>query len=47
MLRKMSPDFIGNRMQMALQKEVIYMIDSGIADPEDIDAVMKYGPGAR
>ncbi len=46
-VKKDVPGFIGNRMQMALQREVMYMIDSGIADPEDIDAVMKYGPGAR
>lgn len=46
-VKKDVPGFIGNRMQMALQREVMYMIDSGIADPEDIDTVMKYGPGAR
>ncbi|MGQ9607818.1 MAG: 3-hydroxyacyl-CoA dehydrogenase family protein [bacterium] len=46
-VKKDVPGFIGNRMQMALQREVMYMVDSGIADPEDIDTVMKYGPGAR
>jgi len=46
-VRKDVPGFIGNRMQMALQREVMYMLDSGIATPEDIDTVMKYGPGAR
>jgi 3-hydroxybutyryl-CoA dehydrogenase len=46
-VKKDVPGFIGNRIQMALQREVMNILDQGIATPEDIDAVMKYGPGAR
>jgi len=46
-VRKDVPGFIGNRFQLALQREVMNILDMGIASPEDIDAVMKYGPGAR
>ena len=47
LVKKDVPGFIGNRIQMALQREVMNIIEQGIATPEDIDAVMKYGPGAR
>ena len=46
-VKKDVPGFIGNRIQMALQREVLNILEQGIANPEDIDAVMKYGPGAR
>ena len=46
-VKKDVPGFIGNRIQMALQREVMNILNMGIADPEDIDAVMKYGPGPR
>jgi 3-hydroxybutyryl-CoA dehydrogenase len=46
-VKKDVPGFIGNRIQLALQREVLNILEQGIADPEDIDAVMKYGPGAR
>lgn len=46
-VRKDIPGFVGNRIQMALQREVFNILDMGIATPEDIDAVMKYGPGPR
>jgi len=46
-VKKDVPGFIGNRIQMALQREVLNIIQHEIATPEDIDAVMKYGPGAR
>lgn len=47
LVKKDVPGFIGNRIQMALQREVMNILEQGIATPEDIDAVMKYGPGAR
>lgn len=46
-VKKDVPGFIGNRIQMALQREVLNILEQDIANPEDIDAVMKYGPGAR
>lgn len=47
LVKKDALGFIGNRIQMALQREVMNILEQGIATPEDIDAVMKYGPGAR
>lgn len=46
-VKKDALGFIGNRIQMALQREVMNILEQEIATPEDIDAVMKYGPGAR
>jgi len=39
--------FIGNRLQVALQRELMYLLEIDAASAEDIDAVVKYGPGAR
>lgn len=39
--------FIGNRLQIALQREAMYIMEMGAADQEAIDEVIKYGPGAR
>lgn len=46
-VKKDVPGFIGNRMQLALVREMFYMLEEGIATPEDIDTVIKYGPGPR
>lgn len=46
-VKKDIPGFIGNRMQLALVREMLYMLDEGVAAPEDIDTVIKYGPGPR
>jgi 3-hydroxybutyryl-CoA dehydrogenase len=46
-VRKDIPGFIGNRLQMALLREVMNILELGAATPEDIDMVTKYGPGAR
>ncbi len=41
------PGFLGNRLQHALWREAISLVEKGIAGPEDIDRVVKYGFGLR
>jgi len=41
------PGFLGNRLQHALWREAISLVEKGIAAPEDIDRVVKYGFGLR
>ena len=41
-LKKGAPGFIGNRLQMALWREAQYIVESGIADPEDVDLAAMY-----
>ena len=38
---------IANRLNAALYREVVHMVQSGIATVEDIDRAMKHGPGLR
>lgn len=46
-VKKDIPGFIGNRLQTAVVREVLGLLEDEVADPEDIDLVMKYGPGFR
>lgn len=41
------PGFLGNRMQHALWREAISLVEQGVASPEDVDAVVRYGFGLR
>ncbi|HTY23418.1 MAG TPA: 3-hydroxyacyl-CoA dehydrogenase NAD-binding domain-containing protein [Desulfomonilaceae bacterium] len=41
------PGFLGNRMQHAIWREAMSLAQAGIATPEDIDAVVKFGFGLR
>jgi len=41
------PGFLGNRLQLALFREALFLFQQGIADPEDIDRVVKYSFGSR
>ena len=41
------PGFLANRIQHALMREVLFLIDSGIASPEDIDLAVRYSFGFR
>jgi 3-hydroxybutyryl-CoA dehydrogenase len=41
------PGFLGNRLQHAMWREAISLAEKGIASPEDIDRVVKYGFGLR
>ena len=36
------PGFIANRLQHALLREAAYLVDAGIASPEDVDKALKY-----
>ncbi|MCY6485324.1 3-hydroxyacyl-CoA dehydrogenase family protein [Clostridium aestuarii] len=39
--------FIGNRLQLALLREAIYIVEQGWADPEEVDKAVEYGLGRR
>ena len=41
-LKKSTPGFIGNRLQFALLREAIRLVEEGVADPEDIDTCLAY-----
>lgn len=47
LLNKEIPGFIGNRLQYALFREALYLLDSGAATKEDIDAAVTYSIGRR
>lgn len=40
---KDSPGFVSNRVLMPMINEAIFCVYEGVADPEDVDAVMKLG----
>lgn len=40
-MMKDAPGFIGNRLQHALYREAVYMVEQGIASPEDIDKTLR------
>ncbi len=39
--------FIGNRLQLALLREALYIVENGWADPEEVDKAVEYGFGRR
>jgi 3-hydroxybutyryl-CoA dehydrogenase len=41
------PGQIGNRLQYAILREALTMVEQGVTSIEDIDTAIKYGPGAR
>lgn len=46
-LRKALPGHVGNRLQAALYREVLYLIQQGVLSVEDADVAVSYGPGLR
>jgi 3-hydroxyacyl-CoA dehydrogenase len=46
-LRKAVPGHVGNRLQAALYREVLYLIQQGVLSVEDADVAVSYGPGLR
>lgn len=46
-VRKDAPGFIGNRLQFALLREAAYIVEQGIASPEDVDRAMRASLGLR
>lgn len=41
------PGLVANRIQQAVAREVFWLIENGIAEPEDIDRGLKFGPAFR
>ncbi|WP_455582306.1 3-hydroxyacyl-CoA dehydrogenase family protein [Dysosmobacter sp.] len=41
-MQKSAPGFIANRLQHALLREAIYMVEQGMASPRDIDKALMY-----
>ena len=46
-LRKEATGFVGNRLQFALFREALAIVEQGIADPEAVDQVVRFGFGRR
>lgn len=46
-VQKDAPGFIGNRIQFAVMREAMHIVEDGIASIEDVDTAMKFGPGFR
>lgn len=47
LLNKELPGHVGNRLQAALYKEVLYLIQQGVLNVSDADDAVSYGPGLR
>ena len=47
LVRKDIPGFLANRIQHALMREALALIDSGIATPEDVDLAVRHSFGFR
>lgn len=47
LVKKDIPGFLANRIQHALMREALYLIDAGIASPEDVDDAVRYSFGFR
>ena len=47
LVRKDVPGFIFNRLQYALMREAVALVRDGVATPEDVDAIVKYGYALR
>ncbi len=41
------PGFILNRLQLALLREALWLVENGVAEPGDVDTALKYGTGRR
>jgi 3-hydroxyacyl-CoA dehydrogenase len=46
-MRKELPGHAANRLQAALYREVVYLIEQGMLSVEDADAAVSWGPGLR
>lgn len=47
LLRKEFLGHAANRLQAALYREVVYLIEQGVLSVQDVDAVVSWGPGLR
>jgi 3-hydroxyacyl-CoA dehydrogenase len=46
-LKKELPGHVANRLQAALYREMLYLIEQGVLSVEETDAAVAYGPGLR
>jgi 3-hydroxyacyl-CoA dehydrogenase len=46
-LKKEAVGHLANRLQAAVMREALYCLEQGLADVEDIDRAVRYGPGLR
>jgi len=46
-LRKELPGHVANRLQAALYREMLHLIDQGVLSVEETDTAVSYGPGLR
>lgn len=46
-LNRNVPGFVGNRLQFALVREALHLVDQGVCDPETIDTVVRRSIGLR
>jgi 3-hydroxyacyl-CoA dehydrogenase len=46
-LRKELPGHVANRLQAALYREILYLVEQGVLSVEETDAAVSYGPGLR
>lgn len=46
-LKKAALGFVGNRIQLAVLRECLHIVDEGIADPAAVDDIVKYSLGRR
>jgi carnitine 3-dehydrogenase len=46
-LHKELPGHVANRLQAALYREILYLIEQGVLSVEDTDTAVSYGPGLR
>lgn len=47
LVQKEVPGFIANRLQVALQREALHLVETGVATPQDVDIAVKKGFGRR
>ena len=46
-VQKEVPGFIANRLQVAMLREALHLVDEGVARPQDVDTVIKSSIGRR
>jgi len=46
-VRKELPGHVANRLQAALWREIVYLVDEGVVSVADADAAVSWGPGLR
>lgn len=46
-IRKDIPGLVANRIMQAVAREVFSLVENGVAEPEDVDRALKFGPAFR